>query len=89
MLEMNSRKETLPLKIRVYAPGFCDYTFIDDDGYMTLAVGDTLNDVLKKLKVPLVYRRVLFTAVNYQREGLSYRLKDGDTISILGPLGGG
>lgn len=83
------KKETLPLKIRVYAPGFCDYAYIDDDGYMTLVVGDTLNDVLKKLKVPLAYRMVLFTVVNYQRESLSYQIKEGDIISILGPLGGG
>lgn len=77
------------MKIRVYAPAFCDYKYIDDNGFMELDEGTTLSQVLKKLNIPLVFRKVLISTVNYQKEKLSYKIKEGDIISIIGPLSGG
>ncbi|WKY43714.1 hypothetical protein Q5O14_13885 [Eubacteriaceae bacterium ES2] len=51
------------IRVRIYTPGFCDYGVIDEMGYMSLADGENLNDVLKKLKVPLVYRSAQFTGL--------------------------
>ena len=77
------------LKVKVHAPAFCSFKPIDEDGYMTLPDKAKLNDVYKKLRVPLPFRKLLFSAVNYRRAKLSTKLKDGDVVSFLAPLSGG
>jgi molybdopterin converting factor small subunit len=77
------------MRVKVHAPAFCSFEHIDEDGYMTLPDDATLNDVYKKLRVPLPFRKLLFSAVNYRRSKLSTRLKDGDAVSFLVPLSGG
>jgi molybdopterin converting factor small subunit len=77
------------MKVKIYAPGFCDYTYIDKNGYMEVEEGDTLNSVFKKLKIPFIFRKILISTVNYQKEKLSYNMKDGDIVSILGPVSSG
>jgi molybdopterin converting factor small subunit len=80
---------TRKLKINVYAPAFCDHTSIERDGSMEISEGDTLNSVLKKLGIPFIFRKILIASVNYERKKLSYKLKDGDVVSILGPVSSG
>ncbi len=77
------------MKVRVYAPTFCSFKHVDEDGYMTLPDGATLSDVYKKLGIPLVFRRLVFSSVNYKREEMNAKLKDGDVISFLLPFSGG
>ncbi len=77
------------MKIRVYAPGFCDDSLIDHNGHMTIEEGTTVLEVLKKLKTPILLRRILIIAVNYKRVRKSHVLKSGDTLSILGPVSSG
>ena len=77
------------MKIRVYAASFCSFEEIDRDGYMVLPDGAVLNDVYKKLVVPLVFRRILFATVNYKKVSLKTRLEDGDVVSFFSALGGG
>jgi molybdopterin converting factor small subunit len=77
------------MKVKVYAPAFCSFKHIDEDGNMVLPDGASLNDVYKKLRVPLPFRKLLFSAVNYRRVKLSTKLKDGDVVSFLAPLSGG
>ena len=84
-----SYKQEDALKVKVYAPAFCSFKHIDENGYMTLPDEAKLNDVYKKLRVPLPFRKLLFSAVNYRRSKLSARLKDGDVVSFLVPLSGG
>ncbi len=77
------------MKVKVNAPAFCSFKHIDENGYMTLPDGATLNDVYKKLRVPLLMRKILFSAVNYERVKLSTKLKDGDVVSFLTLISGG
>jgi molybdopterin converting factor small subunit len=77
------------MRIRVYAPRFADHSQIDDDGFVTLPEGATLDDLLKKLRVPLRFAAVLFCQVNYGRAPLSRSLHDGDTVGFLALVSGG
>jgi molybdopterin converting factor small subunit len=77
------------MRVRVFAPAFLDLGAVDDDGYMELEEGSSLNDVYKRLKVPLPLRPILFCTVNYGRERLGVKLKDGDCVSFITPIAGG
>ena len=77
------------MKIRVYAASFCSFEDIDEDGYMVLPDGAVLDDVYQKLKVPWLFRKIVFATVNYKRVGLKTKLEDGDVVSFFSALGGG
>ncbi len=77
------------MKVKVIAPAFCSFKHIDENGYMILPEGATLNDVYKKLRVPLLFRKILFSSVNYERVKLRTKLKDGDVVSFLSVITGG
>jgi molybdopterin converting factor small subunit len=77
------------MRIRVYAPRFADHSQIDDGGFVSLPEGATLNDLLKRLRVPLRFAAVLFCQVNYERALLSRVLRDGDTVGFLALVSGG
>ncbi len=75
--------------VKVYASGFCSFDHLDEDGFMNLPEGASLNDVYKKLRVPFPFRKILFATVNYEHVKLGTKLKDGDVVSLLSPLSGG
>ena len=77
------------IKIKVYAPPFCSYKHIDENGAMTLPDDAALNDVYKKLRIPFPFRKIMFASVNYKNVGLKTRLKDGDVVSFFSGLAGG
>ncbi len=77
------------MKVKIYASGFCSFEHVDEDGFMNLPEGASLNDVYKKLRVPFLFRKVLFASVNYEHVRLNTKLKDGDIVSLLAPLAGG
>ena len=77
------------MRVKVYASGYCNFDQIDDDGFMTLQEGASVNDVLKKLGIPALLRRLPLTAVNYEQVKLGTKLKDGDVVSLLGAISGG
>ena len=77
------------MKVKVTAPAFCSFKHIDPNGYMTLPDGATLNDVHKKLQVPLVMRKLIFSLVNYEHAKLKTKLKEGDVISFVTLIKGG
>ena len=77
------------MKIRVFAASFCSFENIDEDGFMVLPDGAVLDDVYQKLKVPWLFRKIVFATVNYRRVGLKTRLKDGDVVSFFSAMGGG
>ena len=81
--------QELVMKVKFHAPAFCSFKHIDENGYMILPDQATLNDVYKRLRVPLPFRKLLFSAVNYRRSKLNTILKDGDVVSFLTPLSGG
>ncbi len=77
------------MRVKIYASGYCNFEHIDDDGFMTLPEGASVNDVLKRLGIPLLLRRFLFAAVNYNQAKPGTVLKDGDVVSLLGAMSGG
>lgn len=77
------------MKIKVYAPSFCSFKYIDEHGCMTLPEGAVLNDVYKKLRIPFPLRKIFFAAVNYKTSDLKTRLNEGDVVSFFSGLAGG
>jgi len=77
------------LKIKVYAPTYWDLSLLNDDGLMQVNEGASLNDLLRCLKIPKLYRSLLIVSVNYKREKVNYKLQDGDVVSVLGSLSSG
>lgn len=77
------------IKVKVYAPGFCDHTQIDDQGFVELPVLSTLKDLYSIIKMPLLRRRLMIVRVNYDKVKINHQLKDEDTISIFLPVSGG
>lgn len=77
------------MKVRVFAPSFIDLSALDDDGYLTLGEGATVNTLYKKIKIPLPLRPVVFCAINYKQARLTHKLKDGDIVTILSAISGG
>lgn len=77
------------MKVKVYAPAFLNDDEIDEMGNLEVPAGATLQDVYKKLRVPLLLRPVLFCSVNYEKSRLDRRLQEGDVISFFFPMSGG
>ena len=77
------------MKVRVFAPSFLDLSALDDDGYLTLGEGATVNTLYKKMRIPLPLRPLVFCAINYKQAKLTHKLKDGDTVSVLAVISGG
>jgi molybdopterin converting factor small subunit len=83
------RWEGMEIKVKVYAPSFIHNEIPDGDGYVTLPEGATLNDLYKKLKLPLPLRLNFLFSVNYEQAHGDTQLKDGDVVSFLFPVSGG
>lgn len=75
--------------VKVYAPAFCSHELIMDNGCVEINEGTTLIQLLKKIEMPILLRRMPIVFVNYDRVKMSTKLKDGDTISILGMVASG
>ena len=77
------------MRVRVYVPSYLSDKNVDENGYMTLQDGATLNDVLKRLGVPLPLRGIIYSTVNYKRVKLKTKIRDGDIIRFIMPQAGG
>ena len=77
------------MKVKVYAPGFCNFTHIDEDGFVEMKEGSTVGDLFKKIEVPFVYRPLPIYKVNYKKAGLNTVLNEGDVVSFLSIIAGG
>ncbi|MBW2421766.1 MAG: MoaD/ThiS family protein [Deltaproteobacteria bacterium] len=77
------------MNVKVYTSGIGSGEHIDEDGFMSLPEGASLNDVYKRLRIPFLFRKVLFAAVNYEHVRLNTKLEDGDVVSLLAPRAGG
>ena len=77
------------MRIRVYAPRFADHSRIDDDGFVELSAGASLDDLLKTLKIPFRRGAALLCTVNYARVPRTTILTDGDTVGFFMLVSGG
>jgi len=74
------------VKIRVKLYGeFLKYG--PEESYSELPKGSTVNDLLEKLSIE--ERNYIMLLINLKRSSFEDELKDGDTVSIFAPVGGG
>ena len=77
------------MKVKIYAPEFCDRSLVDERNFMELSEGATLKDVYRILRIPFLMRPIVVCTVNHRKEKLSKKLKDGDIIGFMVPVPGG
>lgn len=77
------------MRIRVYPPPFADFSRLDERGYVELAGGATLGELLKALRVPLARLSATFCTVNHAKASWDRVLEDGDVVSFFSLLPGG
>jgi len=79
----------MKMRIIVKAPAFLDLNCVDENGFVFLKDGSTLNDLYKSLKVKPLWRPFVLSTVNYERVALNTKLKEGDVVSFLALIWGG
>jgi molybdopterin converting factor small subunit len=77
------------IKVKVYAPAFCSFKRVDENGHMTLPDDGVVGDVYKNLRIPAMFKKIMIASVNEQRVDLQAKLKDGDVVSFFSGLVGG
>ncbi|MBB6215863.1 molybdopterin converting factor small subunit [Anaerosolibacter carboniphilus] len=77
------------MKVKVYAPGFCSFKFIDEDGYMELEENSSVEAVFNKLEIPSDLLTIMVFTVNYNMVAKDELLKDEDVVSFLPMMAGG
>jgi molybdopterin converting factor small subunit len=77
------------IRVKVYAPSWCDIEVLDERGWIDLPEGSTLADVLKQIKMPKFAAKVLLAAVNSEKKPLDTVLEDGDMVSFFAMMAGG
>lgn len=77
------------IRIEVFAPAICNFDRISREGYMEIQDGTTLREVLKVIKLPLIWRKLSFITVNSEKVDKDYVMRDGDVLSIFTPVAGG
>lgn len=77
------------ITIEVYAPPICNFDRIDKQGNMLIDEGTTLKEVLKIIKLPLLWRKFALVRVNSDKVSRDYIMKEADVLSIFMPVTGG
>lgn len=77
------------IRVKVYAPSWCNIQVLDEQGWITLPIGATLSDVLQLIRMPKLAARILLAAVNSETKPLDTELKDGDRVSFFAMMAGG
>jgi hypothetical protein len=76
------------IRIKVYAPSWCNIEALDERGWIELPEGSTLADVLKQIKMPKFAAKILLAAVNSEQKPLYTLLKYGDMESFFAKMEG-
>jgi molybdopterin converting factor small subunit len=79
----------MPIKVRVYAPGFISHEAIDQDGYVQLAEGSSVRHLYRKMQVSLIARLLVTSFVNYEPAKMNRKLEENDIVSLMFPVSGG
>lgn len=77
------------IRVKVYAPSWCNIQVLDEQGCISMPEGSTLSDVLGRIKMPKLAARILLAAVNSETKPLNTELKDGDRVSFFAMMAGG
>lgn len=77
------------IRVKVYAPSWCNIQVLDEQGWINMPEGATLSDVLGRIRMPKLAARLLLAAVNSETKPLDTELKDGDRVSFFAMMAGG
>jgi hypothetical protein len=77
------------MKVKVYAAPFFNLSAMDENGYVSLKAGSTVNSLYKKLKIPFPLRPLMKSFVNYKPAKRNKKLEEGDIVSMLSIISGG
>lgn len=77
------------MKVKVYPGPFCKTERLDENGFVYLDEGSTLEDLYKIIRFPLPLRGLGLCTVNYEKVKRDIKLKDGDIVSFFTPIAGG
>lgn len=77
------------IRVRVYAPAWCNTRALDERGCVNIREGSTLADVLSAIGMPKIAAKLLHAAVNSEIKPLNTVLNDGDMVSFFTMMAGG
>jgi len=77
------------MKVKVYIAPFFNISAMDEDGFIDIKKGASVNALYKVLKIPLPLRPFVKCYVNHKPARLRQKLKDNDTVSMIGTIAGG
>lgn len=77
------------MKVKVFPPGGCDRSALDERSWVEMPEGSTLGDVLKMIKCSPVKARLLKVSVNGEQAPLGKVLHDGDVVGFFSLVTGG
>lgn len=77
------------MRIKVFPPGGCDRSALDERSWIEMPEGSTVGDVLKIIKCSPVKARLLRVSVNGERAAISAKLHDGDVVGFFTLVTGG
>jgi sulfur carrier protein ThiS len=62
---------------------------LDDSGNVEVAAGTTVQALLSRLGIPDGQQRYLLVYANGRKQTSSYTLRNGDSVQLFLPIGGG
>lgn len=77
------------IRVKVYAPSWCNMAALDERGWMELPDGSTLADAIRVIHMPGAVARLLRASVNSEAVPLNTALKDGDVVGFFALMSGG
>ena len=85
----NSMDAPQKMKIEVASTGLLHIEGLEKEGFVELAAGATVTDLLNIIKIQQDHQRFVTAFVNGEEKNRSAVLRNGDKVTLLLPIGGG
>ena len=77
------------IRVKVFVPSWCDSRMLDERGWVEVAEGSTLADVIRMIKMSKFIAKVFQASVNGEAVPLTTPLQNGDVIGFFSLMTGG
>lgn len=77
------------IRVKIYAPPWCDDSRLDDKSWVELSEGSTLADAVRLIRMPTLLAKVFHASINGEAKPLNTVLRDGDVIGFFSLITGG
>lgn len=77
------------IRVKVFAPSWCDSSVLDERGWVEVMEGSTLSDVIRMIHMPKLIAKVFQASVNGEAVPLNTTLHNGDVIGFFSLITGG